>query len=216
MTQILYTYINKKNHEFLMQRFLPDFSMDFQEKILRYRRWEDAQLTLLGKVLLKIALKENNIIFEENNLIYSVYNKPSLKDSDIKFNISHSGEIVICAITNENEIGIDIEKIHDINIEDFKFQMMDDEWDKIANAEDVKPAFFKYWTQKESVIKAIGTGLSTSLKTFIIKNNWTHIQDDFFLTEVEIDKNYKCYLAFKNKLDLQIQKPQFIEFDNFD
>lgn len=213
MTQLLYAYVQEENHKEILQFFLPDFPKDFQEKILKYRRWEDIQLTLLGRLLLKHGLKNFGKDYKEEDLLYSDYHKPRLKCDDLKFNISHSGTIAVCIITDTNEVGIDIEKIQDINIEDFNAQMLKSELQRIQNAQDCKKAFFDFWTQKEAVIKANGKGLSIPLNIFEVINNHTKINDeDFFLKEIEIDQEYKCYLAFKDEMIQDVIKPKRIQF----
>ncbi|WP_430408755.1 4'-phosphopantetheinyl transferase family protein [Kordia sp.] len=209
MTQIYFTYILKENHEQLIEKYLSDFPKQFRERIVKYKRWEDAQLSLLGRLLLQHGLKKiNKGIHIEELLEYSAYGKPKLKEQQINFNISHSGHIVICVLTNTSEIGIDIEKMHNVNIEDFKTQMTTSEWDNIDTATNKTEAFFKYWTQKEAVVKASGKGFSIPLNSFEISNDQVNINnEDFFLKEIILDKNYKCHIAFKEELDATILEP---------
>ncbi len=208
MIQVLYSYISKENHEHMMKGIVPIFSDDFQQKVFSYRRWQDAQLSILGRVLVIKGLKKLNKSFLAENLRYNEYNKPYLAGENIKFNISHSGDIVVCVITENFEIGIDIEILQDIEIEDFKSQMTDNEWKRVLSSQCVKTSFFNYWTQKEAVIKAHGMGLYVPLKSFEILNNQTKIGDDcFFLKEIYLDTKYKCHIALKNKRIITINKP---------
>jgi len=176
---------------------LPD---NFQKKILKYRRWQDAQLSLLGRILLENGLKILNRELYIRDLLYTSYNKPYFEGENIEFNISHSGNIVICVIVEKFKVGIDIEIKQDIDIESFKSQMTELEWHRIISSDNIKNSFFEYWTQKEAVIKGNGKGLSIPLKSFEIINNQTKIENDhFFLKEICLDANYKCYMALKNK-----------------
>lgn len=211
MTQIYYTYISKNTHEQLLQTYLPNFPEQFQQRILKYKRWEDAQLSLLGRLLLRYGLRKIDEKYNAELLEYSAYGKPELKDKKIKFNISHSGNIVICVLTDACEIGIDIEKIHAINIEDFKPQMTVNEWKKIENSTNKTAAFFTYWTQKEAVIKANGKGFSMALNSFEIEKNKVVIHGEhFFLREIKLDEAYKSYIAFKDAVDKDILHPEEI------
>lgn len=218
MTHLLYAYVNENKHKSLLEDFLPDFPIEFQEKVLRYKRWQDAQLTIVGRLLLKHGLKKFDIKYKENDIIYSEYSKPMFKHDKIKFNISHSGMIVACVITDTNDVGLDIEKIHDIELKDFEAQMLHSEIQKIKNAEDSQIAFFDYWTQKEAVIKANGKGLFIALNTFEIINNKVQISDGvFFLKEIKIDENYRSHLAFKDANFTEEIKPmrmQLFEISN--
>ncbi len=199
MIYIYYSYLSEENHESLLKNHLPKFPTVYQEKIKRYRRWQDAQLSLLGRMLLFEGIEEIYKQKPDDKVIkYTKYNKPYFDDDLIQFNISHSGEIVVCALSDEHEIGIDIEIVADIRFDDFKSQMTEIEWDRIFLSSDKKDSFFDYWTQKEAAIKAHGHGLTISLKSFEIVDNTTKINEEkYYLKEVEIDKKYKCYISLK-------------------
>ncbi|WP_209403889.1 4'-phosphopantetheinyl transferase superfamily protein [Pseudozobellia sp. WGM2] len=199
MTKIFYTYISEENHNQLLNNFLPCFSKELQRDILKYRKWQDVQLSLLGKLLLQLGLKRIHVSFRLENLIYNSYGKPFLNNGSIQFNISHSAEIVACVLVDSCEVGIDIEKVTEIDISDFKSQMLLSEWERIMNSSNRKVAFFEYWTQKEAVIKANGMGLAIPIKSFEVVEGKSYCNGiDFSLREVLLDENYKCYLAFNN------------------
>lgn len=212
MTQILYSYISEKNHEYLLKELLPEFSIDFRNRILKYRRWQDAQLSLLGRMLLSDAFKKLGKQFKEENLKYGPYNKPYFEDEKVRFNISHSGNIVVCILSEVCEVGIDIESIDSINIDDFKFQMTNLEIQRIIYSDNIKHAFFEYWTQKEAVLKACGKGLSIPLKSFEVNDSATINNETYYLREIKLDNNYKCHSAFKGKMNPIILDPQLINF----
>ena len=120
MTKIFYAYLSKENHERLLNQFLPSFSKELQRDILKYRRWQDKQFSLIGKLLLRHGLKQMNESFSLDNLENNSYGKPFLTNVSTKFNISHSGELAVCVFDDNFEVGIDIEKVTEINISDFK------------------------------------------------------------------------------------------------
>ncbi len=196
---IIYSKISEKSHRDIIERYLPTFNNDFQKKILSFRRWKDSQLCVIGRVALLKGLEVYGISSEEiNNLRYNDFGKPFFCDQSIFFNISHSGNIAICVLNKESEIGIDIEEIVDINLEDFKSQMTNKEWERVILSDDVRNSFFDYWTQKEAVLKTHGMGLTIPLQSFEVFNNITQInKEKYYLKEVEIDKKYKCYISSK-------------------
>ncbi len=199
MTLVFYSYISKSLHPRLLN-YLSFFSKEFQSKIMKYKKWEDAQLSLLGRLLLKEGLENYyGCLYDDTEIDYMTHSKPYFKSKKIHFNISHSGNIAICAISKEYDVGIDIEIIKDVEIEYFKSHMTDFEWNKVIASGDLKiDAFYKYWTQKESVIKANSKGLYIPLKSFEVKNNRTRIGNErYVIEELKIDDNYKCSLAFK-------------------
>lgn len=211
MIYIYDTYLSEDNHKILLQRELSAFPFDFVERLKRYRRWQDIQLSLLGRVLLFKGIKEHyQLNLTPGDIKYNQYNKPFFEGNQIYFNISHSGEIVVCAITDKLEIGIDIEKINVIDIHSFKFQMTDRQWDKITLDDDVNEAFFNYWTQKEAVIKASGLG-QIDFHSFEIVDNFTIIgKEKFCLKEIKLDKKYKCNIAHKNHLWSVVKKTEYL------
>ncbi|MEP6804720.1 MAG: 4'-phosphopantetheinyl transferase superfamily protein, partial [Flavobacterium sp.] len=180
---LLYSKVSEDAHSSIVKQYLNNFDLDFQKKILSYRRWQDSQLSLLGRLMLIKAFEEYGISSAEvNNLEYNDYGKPFLSSKALFFNISHSGDFVICAVSKRSEIGIDIEKMTAIDLADFKLQMTYNEWSRIVHSENKRKSFFEYWTQKEAVIKAHGQGLTLPLKSFEVLDNKTMIDgEDFYL-----------------------------------
>ncbi|WP_374172919.1 4'-phosphopantetheinyl transferase superfamily protein [Flavobacterium tructae] len=210
MIHILYSYLSEEDHEFILQKVTGSFSQDYRRKISNYKRWQDTQLSVLGRVLLVRGLKNLNKTFYDENMRYTEFKKPYLLDESLQFNISHSGNIVVCVIS-DREVGIDIEILKEMDIEDFKSQMTATEWRKMLLSTDLKTSFFSYWTQKESVMKALGMGLFLPLSSFEITSDATKIGSDFYcLKEIKLDKNYMCHLAVKNETNIRLDSIEMI------
>ncbi|MFP7658469.1 4'-phosphopantetheinyl transferase family protein [Chryseobacterium proteolyticum] len=199
MIQLYNTYLSEKNHEDLLQNSLVKFPADFQ----KFRRWQDAQCLLLGRVMPFKGIEELKMQnCDKREIKYTTYNKPYFDDNLVEFNISHSGEIVFCALSEEHQIGIDIELITNVDFQNFQSQMTEREWNTLNASDNKIDAFFKYWTQKEAVIKVYGHELSLPLKSFEIQDDSTQINyQTFYLKEVTINKNYKCYISSKINMD---------------
>ncbi|WGH74219.1 4'-phosphopantetheinyl transferase superfamily protein [Tenacibaculum tangerinum] len=201
MIVVLYTYISESSHNRLLEK-LSFFSDRFQQKVLKYRKWEDAQLSLLGRLLLKEGLENYfNSDYIDSDVEYMQYAKPYFKSKKYHFNISHSGNIAVCAISEKKDIGIDIEMIKSIDVEHFKNQMTNYELNKIEEGVKMNlERFYSYWTEKEAVIKSNSRGLHIPLKSFEIKSNKTTIDNEvYYVKELKIDSDYKCNIAFKKK-----------------
>ncbi|HMI59886.1 MAG TPA: 4'-phosphopantetheinyl transferase superfamily protein [Puia sp.] len=137
---------------------------DMRLKAVRFYRWQDSYGYVFGKLLLKVALKELGFSFELDQLQYSAHNKPFFSGGP-HFNITHSGNRAICAVSQDRAIGVDIEYIDDtISIGDFQTELTAAEWEAICSAAAPNEQFFRFWTAKESLIKADGRGLSISLQ----------------------------------------------------
>lgn len=162
------------------------------------RRWQEKHSNLIGKLLLNEALLKYGYKEALLNLKYNRYGRPYI-DEIIDFNISHSGKYVICTIGRNIKLGVDIEKVEFINFNDYINTMNEREWGYINNSNNSYFSFFQYWSIKESVIKAVGKGLSIPLKSIYIKNTEAYYGEKrWFIKELCIDKNYSCYLAIDN------------------
>lgn len=116
--------------------------------------------------------------------------------SGFNFNISHSGDLVVCAASRSCNVGIDVEQMRSISPNDFKEHITDNEWNTIISHSDPQQAFYKYWTEKESVIKADGKGLSIPLKSFEILNGKAIIENrQWYVREIALQKGHYCSLA---------------------
>lgn len=195
MYTLFYSHISRDLHNRFISETLTQFPLNFQSKINRFFRWQDAQLSLVGRLLLYNGLRKFNINCKEEELKYTEYNKPYFQNIDINFNISHSGDIVACLFSNER-IGIDVELLKTIDINDFKSQMTTKEWKRICDSNNSENEFYKYWTEKEAVIKALGNGLSIPLNSFEVNDLKTSVNQKYFhLKEVFLEESYMCHIA---------------------
>lgn len=87
--------------------------------------------------------------------------------SGVDFNLSHSNEMALLAVTHGREVGVDVEYVN----EQFEFQEVAERFftaSEVAAMRSLpnelqRQAFFKCWTSKEAFLKAKGTGLSGKL-----------------------------------------------------
>jgi 4'-phosphopantetheinyl transferase len=105
---------------------------------------------------------------------YSAYGKPALADAfddaGLRFNVSHSHEVALFAVTSGREVGVDIEylgrEIRGEEIAEHFFSAHERANLRALPAEMRHQAFFNCWTRKEAYIKAHGEGLSLPLDQF--------------------------------------------------
>jgi 4'-phosphopantetheinyl transferase len=103
---------------------------------------------------------------------YNTYGKPSVDGPAVHFNVSHSGELALYAISKTREVGVDIERVnpafaHDRIPERF-FSPCEVAALRALPEGDQIDAFFRCWTRKEAYVKARGAGLSLDLKSFAV------------------------------------------------
>lgn len=214
MVLILHTRIERQLETARYEAFLKPLPAVIQQKIRRYRRWQDAHACLFGKLLLieglhRLGLDGANLIHQ---LQYTFYERPYLP-GPVDFNISHSGEYVVCALCKNCCVGIDIEKVKPINLPDFRGQMTDEEWAGVNNATDSLRAFYHYWTKKEAAIKAHGHGLSLPLKEVAIGDGKVIMEGKAWpLYEIGLADEYMCHLVTDEPVEeanIQVEKVSF-------
>lgn len=141
-------------------------SPDELEKVNAFKFEQDREKNIIYKAAQRIILgRYTNSDPKELQFTTEGNNKPVLRsaDSAIRFNISHSGNAFVIAIAN-SEVGIDIEQIDPV----FDFSdVVNTYFSKDAAAKIRKHGhelFYKYWTRKEALAKALGNGIDESLK----------------------------------------------------
>jgi 4'-phosphopantetheinyl transferase len=93
--------------------------------------------------------------------------KPAIPGRPLHFNVSHSHDLLLCAITPNREVGVDVERLRSIDeLEAIANQFLSArDWAMLANlpVERREREFFHCWTRMEARVKAAGVGLwSTS------------------------------------------------------
>ena len=186
----------------------------YLQYLLRFKNEHDALLSVRGRLLLKkIINKEFNAQLDFQSIAYSQFGKPFLNNSCFDFSISHAGDVVACAVSDTGPIGIDLERVHQITIADYKEQMTAFEWDHLINSSE-QNAFFYYWTQKEAVLKAIGIGLGIELNSFEVISGTTIIKGDkWFVAPIKLPPAYICHVASDKNIETAALTLKEICFD---
>ncbi len=127
----------------------------------------DAKLrndSVCARALLKYILSKYFGV--DNFLIDSDENgKPYILNSDLHFNMSHSSDMVFCAVSYA-EIGCDVQAVKEFNPKISKRFFTDFEDVLLLESTKQDRLFTKLWTLKESVLKQKGVGLSGGLSSY--------------------------------------------------
>jgi 4'-phosphopantetheinyl transferase len=104
--------------------------------------------------------------------VYSHHGKPSLPApwSELRFNLSHSHRIGLCAVTAGHEVGVDVERLRPLEDVEGLAERVFSPRERAAlrsleGGEKLR-GFFTGWARKEAFIKALGEGLSHPLDRF--------------------------------------------------
>jgi 4'-phosphopantetheinyl transferase len=108
---------------------------------------------------------------EELRFVYGSHGKPSIDPRHhsqlLHFNLAHSGDLALLAVTAASHVGIDVECRRDV-IDALKIAETFFCREEIAelsslHGSEVSDAFLRCWTRKEAYLKAHGSGLSIPL-----------------------------------------------------
>jgi 4'-phosphopantetheinyl transferase len=136
----------------------------FEPDRRRFTVARGALRTILGGYL---QMNPMSIVFD-----YGAQGKPFLAAaaSSIRFNVAHSGELALVAVSRERELGVDVEFVRALTgaeqIPERFFSPREAAVFRSLPRDLVEPAFFACWTRKEAYIKARGGGLSIPLDRF--------------------------------------------------
>ncbi len=158
-------------------------SIEKQNRVEKFRFTDDKKRSVAGEMLARKMLSQFcNKDPESFEFKLNEYGKPYICETDIHFNISHSGDFVVCAIDTK-PIGIDIEKIRNYKPSVAKKFCTDDEITFIEQSANPAEEFTRLWTKKEAYAKYLGTGLKEdSLKRDISGTFFQYEFDDYYVT----------------------------------
>ena len=93
---------------------------------------------------------------------YGEKGKPYLREYPLFFNLSHSGEYVVCAVS-DREIGVDIQKCSNMNVMRIAKRFFSEEecraLETCETGEERRQFFFRLWVRKEAYGKFLGKGI---------------------------------------------------------
>jgi 4'-phosphopantetheinyl transferase len=182
-------YLNDDIAHFDWQEALPLLSEQRREQCLRFKFELGRQTCAAAYLLLRQGMREEYGITEPPVFEYGEHGKPMIAGQPhIHFNLSHCREAAICVLSDQ-PVGCDIESIRKFKESLVRYTMTDDEQALIAQSPQPDRAFVRLWTQKEAVLKLIGTGITDNLKN-VLTTFTGHLE-----TIVSPDKNYIYSIA---------------------
>jgi 4'-phosphopantetheinyl transferase len=191
-----FTSVDKITNTDLLSRYPYYLSNEEHQRWQQFNFQKHQHQYLITRALVRTTLSRYATTRPEDwQFSKNEYGKPEIIPSqNLFFNLSHTETLIVCAVSREANIGIDIEtiqhKTRSIAIAQRFFSTIEVTALLQCPLSQQRSYFFQLWTLKEAYIKACGQGLSLPLKQF----SWT------------IDKN-------KRKLTLRVDsqlktKPQ--------
>ncbi len=125
------------------------------------RAFAEARAILRGTLACYVAQAPGELVFETG-----LHGKPRLvahEPRGVCFNLSHSGDWILLAISCKREVGVDIEQmsqVEDLSLLAERVLSLEEraEFEGLARPDQPR-AFFRLWARKEAALKALGLGL---------------------------------------------------------
>ncbi|RFU41889.1 hypothetical protein DZF91_09550 [Actinomadura logoneensis] len=98
------------------------------------------------------------------------YGKPGIArvDTELRFNLSHAGEVALVAVTSRDEVGVDVDLPRPrVPVRPFSARYFPPAEAALVDRADpshARTAFLRLWTRKEAVVKAAGARVTQGLR----------------------------------------------------
>jgi 4'-phosphopantetheinyl transferase len=163
-------------------------------------------------VLRKILASYLNIEPQNINIKIAEFGKPFLAESTLGFNLSHKDNQFIIAVSNNENIGIDLEHCRNRDnlsalVEKCFSEVEKSYWNALPEKQKIVD-FYRFWVRKEAFVKAVGKGISLGLNQCIVNprdaTRFLSIPEayglatDWKIMEIQLEKDEICALVVKN------------------
>jgi 4'-phosphopantetheinyl transferase len=149
-------------------RFWQTLSPDERSRAERYRFPQHRQRAIAARGILREILGQ--YLTQDPACLqfdYTPHGKPALVLSPglptLEFNLSHAQDLMLCAVTLDHPVGIDLEQIHPVadlaQLTQRFFAPSEHQTIQALPHDQQSAAFFQHWTVKEAILKAIAQGL---------------------------------------------------------
>ncbi len=148
-------------------------SVPERERMQAFANEKLQQDFLLAHGFMRMALSKYNSAFKPQDWQFKVneWGRPSLAfgGENLNFNLSHTNGLIVLAISNGCDVGVDVEALDaeiDLDLAMTVFSSEEYKAFQQVPLDQQRDRFFQLWTLKESYIKAMGKGLSIGLDSF--------------------------------------------------
>lgn len=159
--------ISVVNHQSLV--FLRALISDEENtRALKFRQESDRHRYILAHALKRFVLS-TLLGLDPMSLEFSLGEKGKPLCGNIgapDFNLSHSGDWVLCGVSSISNIGVDVEiESREVSEAVAKYALTTKQLSEVNESANAAQRFMLYWTQKEAVSKALGLGLTIGFDT---------------------------------------------------
>jgi 4'-phosphopantetheinyl transferase len=141
-------------------------SSDEGARLPKYRSREAAERYVVTRSLVRIVLSEHlGVAAREIRVSHTDTGKPVVAEG-IHFNVTHSGDLVLVALSEQRAVGVDVERKREVE----RVRSLMQRWLTDSERYDCEhltatgatpsEAFLRIWSLKEARLKALGVGIS--------------------------------------------------------
>jgi len=160
------------------------------------RQENDRWRSIIGRLIIYQYFESKEISLEQNSIGITAKGKPFVKGSNINFSISHSYNYVVVVFAN-NRVGVDIEKMEEINRYIAKRFFSETE-NRYIDEDDEISRFYDIWCSKEAYLKFTGDGLYKPLNSVSLSNNADGIK---YMIDVNKENSFQNVIYILDIID---------------
>ncbi|MCI6503361.1 MAG: 4'-phosphopantetheinyl transferase superfamily protein [Prevotella sp.] len=151
-----------------------------REEALKFRHERGRRECCLSYLLLRDVLQQCFGVMQEPCFERLEHGKPRLllpaadggdmvswDGHGLFFNLSHCRRALACVVSDEGEVGIDVECTGRYNARLAEYCMSEAENSRIVAADDPDGEFTLLWTRKEALLKLTGEGITDDMRTVL-------------------------------------------------
>lgn len=196
LIKVFFTKMDFGAPESSWSRYYRDLSASQAAAMRRFWHVEDRLRYLAGKLLVRKILAAFGLDPELGKRVLKTEPGRPYLEMDFDFNLSHSGDYVLCAGSVESRVGVDVEACKKVDLGDFQQVMSEGQWKAIYAAADPMAEFFRMWALKESVVKADGRGIVLDLDKMEEREGEVRLEGrPWYVRRLEIGEGHPAYLA---------------------
>jgi len=140
------------------------------------------------------------------------HGKPFIEQQGLYFNLSHTGNKFVIAVSNCGEVGVDIEQYRQrlslSGLVDKCFSVQEKEYWLSLPEEQKTTMFYRFWVRKEAFVKAVGRGIALGLDQCVVnphkQNHFLSIPDEYGLAadwkivDIALNKEDVCAMVIQD------------------
>ena len=209
MICVNYTRLNGTLPATVIDGFLQELPANKAESLVSLQDSKQVTASILGLALLGQGTKQLGMVnFSYDQLNFSPAQKPRCF-LGIEFNITHSANIVACAVSLDSSLGIDTET---------KGERSTTLLRQVFNAHELaliqsdSRHYLDLWVKKEAVVKASGDGVRAMKTVDLEQGHARYNQQQWYLHRLLLDANEISYLACQQaQPEIRIQNHSFAD-----